>query len=116
MSATDNKEDNNINVNANPSPNPTIRDKLSDAIDKAKVKIVGDEPATLTPAEEKISNNAKTILLALFGMVVIIVGLGTWVLYVKPDVSTELMTIIFSSAIVGAFTLGGNLINAIWGK
>ena len=76
-----------------------------------------DKPKTQTAiTEEKISNNAKIILLALFGLVAFIVGLGSWVIIAKADVSTEVLTIIFSSAITGAFTLGGVLINAIWGK
>ena len=66
--------------------------------------------------EEKISENAKIILLSLFSLVAFIVGLGTWVVISKPDVSTEVLTIIFSSAITGCFTLGGVLINTLWGE
>jgi len=100
-----------------------IKEAVEQKVSIIKDKIVGqlkaeaDEPVIpLTPAEEKISNNARTILLALFIMVSFIVALGAWVIIAKPDVSTEVLTIIFSSAITGAFTLGGVLINAIWGK
>lgn len=89
----------------------TIKDKIVDQLSSDPEPVV-----PMVAAEEKISNNAKLILLALFGMVSFIVALGGWVIIAKPDVSTELMTIIFSSAITGAFTLGGSLINAIWGK
>jgi len=116
--STDPKDDNNSILKDN-----KIREAVENKVSIIKDKIVGqikaeeDEPnIPLTPAEEKISNNARTILLALFVMVGFIVGLGSWVIIAKPDVSTEIMTIIFSSAITGAFTLGGVLINAIWGK
>ena|SRR5687768_6465930 len=112
MSANDNPEV----KDKEPIKEPTIRGKLDDAIEKAKVKIVGEEGQAMTPAEEKISNNAKFIILALFIMVSFIVTLGAWVIVSKPDVSTEVLTIIFTNAITGAFTLGGVLINAIWGK
>lgn len=97
----------------------SLRDKLDKKLDKVVTRITNLDEDTgdpLTPAEEKISNNAKKILLALFAMISFVVTLGTAVLIVKPDVSTEVLTIIFSTAITGAFTLGGVLINAIWGK
>lgn len=96
-----------------------VENKLSSVKDKIINKLATVDTETgepLTPAEEKISNNAKIILLALFSLVGFIVSLGAWVIIAKPDVSTEVLTIIFSSAITGAFTLGGVLINAIWGK
>lgn len=98
-----------------------VKAKLDKAITKvanriSRIDVDDDTGEPLTPAEEKISNNAKKILLALFAMISFVVTLGTAVLIVKPDVSTEVLTIIFSTAITGAFTLGGVLINAIWGK
>jgi uncharacterized protein YqhQ len=119
MSEVDNKDENN-------DPSPTLTTSIKEAVETkvtnikdkiAKQLVQDDEPEIpMTNAEEKISNNAKIILLALFAMVSFIVSLGAWVIVAKPDVSTEVLTIIFSSAITGAFTLGGVLINAIWGK
>lgn len=119
MSEIDNKDK---KIDPDPTLNKSIKDAVETKVTNIKDKIAkqlaaDDEPQIpLTPAEEKISNNAKIILLALFAMVSFIVSLGAWVIIAKPDVSTEVLTIIFSSAITGAFTLGGVLINAIWGK
>lgn len=119
MSAIDDKIEKD---NKDPGLSTTIKDAVETKVTHIRDKIAkqlteNDEPnVTLTPAEEKISNNAKIILLALFSLVAFIVALGAWVIIAKPDVSTEVLTIIFSSAITGAFTLGGVLINAIWGK
>lgn len=68
------------------------------------------------PTEEKISNNAKIILLSLFGLIGTIIGLGTYVIIIKPDIPAEHLTLIFGSAITGAFTLAGTLIQTLWGK
>lgn len=95
-----------------------LSEKITDAIvtktEAVKKAIAADQ--TNTELEEKISHNAKIILLALFTLVGGIVALGSFVLLAKPDISTEVLTIIFSTAITGCFTLGGVLINAIWGK
>lgn len=111
-------DNNNANTNTTSGIREAVEAKVSNIKDRiAKQLVNDDEPQIpLTPAEEKISNNAKIILLALFSLVAFIVALGAWVIIAKPDVSTEVLTIIFSSAITGAFTLGGVLINAIWGK
>ncbi len=72
--------------------------------------------APQSAAEEKISNNAKIILLSLFGLIGGIIGAGTYVIVLKPDIPVELLTLIFGSAITGAFTLAGTLIQTLWGK
>ena len=69
-----------------------------------------------TLPEEKISNNAKIILLSLFGLIGGIIAAGTYVIVTKPDIPVELLTLIFGSAITGAFTLSGTLIQTLWGK
>lgn len=92
----------------------SIKDKVAEAVNNAKVEITGEAPNT--NLEEKISHNAKIILLSLFILVGFIVLLGTIVIYAKLEISVEVLTIVFSTAITGCFTLGGVLINAIWGK
>lgn len=99
------QEENNDNNNKDQG----IRAKIKSFVDE----VTPDEGATI---EEKISHNAKIILLALFTLVGFIVLLGTIVIYAKLEISVEVLTIVFSTAITGCFTLGGVLINAIWGK
>lgn len=66
--------------------------------------------------EEKVSENAKIILLALFSLVGVIFALASWVILSKPDIPTELLNTLFVAGITGAFTLGGVLIQTLWGK
>jgi hypothetical protein len=107
--------ENNIDNEKPNSNTENIKDKMS----KVKDTIINEptvDPVSPTILEEKISHNAKIILLSLFLLVGFIVALGSFVIYAKLDVSVEVLTIIFSTAITGCFTLGGVLINAIWGK
>lgn len=102
----------------NPS---SISDDVKNSLSNAKNSLSTEiDNAINTPkdttTEEKISHNAKMILLALFTLVGFIVLLGTVVIYQQVDISVEVITIIFSTSITGCFTLGGVLINAIWGK
>lgn len=65
--------------------------------------------------EEKVSNNAKIVLLALFVLVGAIVGVVAYVAGTSNGVP-EGVAGIFGSAITGAFALGGSLITNLWGK
>ena len=67
-------------------------------------------------SEERISENAKIILISLFVLIGFTVGFAGYVTLVQPEISTEVLSIVFASAITGGFTLGGTLIQTLWGK
>lgn len=64
---------------------------------------------------EKVSNNAKIVLLGLFVLVGSITGIFAYVIVSQSDVPEGLAGI-FGTAITGAFTLGGVLVTNLWGK
>ncbi len=64
---------------------------------------------------EKVSNNAKAVLLGLFILVGAMVAAFAYISLERTDVP-EGVSGIFSAAIVGAFTLGGTLIQNLWGS
>lgn len=65
--------------------------------------------------EEKVSENAKKVLIALFMLVGGIVGTYAAVLLTRGEL-TEGLGATFSGAITGSFAVAGTLIQSLWGK
>lgn len=64
---------------------------------------------------EKVSSNAKIVLLGLFVLVGVIVGVFGYVTMQSQNIP-EGVAGIFSTAVTGAFTMGGVLVTNLWGK
>lgn len=109
----------------NPPPRPppppdtdTKKDKLKqlrDVKDTIATEI-GENP--LNPdnsLEEKVSTNAKKVLVALFMTLFGIVALYTVALGIGIQLEENLNTV-FIAAVTGIITLGGTLVTNLWGK
>lgn len=69
-----------------------------------------------TSESEKISANARVVILGLFALVGFLVLLFAITLTRTSLALSAEMVQVFSIAITGAFTLGGVLITQLWGK
>jgi len=69
----------------------------------------------MSSAEEKVSNNAKIVLISLFTLVGAIVAIVAYTYVVTQDFPDTLGGI-FIAAVTGSFTMGGTLITNLWGK
>ena len=65
---------------------------------------------------EKISANARVVLLGLFALVGFLVLLFAITALRASAPLTDVMVQVFTAAITGSFTLGGVLITQLWGK
>jgi Fe2+ transport system protein B len=65
---------------------------------------------------EKISANARVVILGLFTLVGFLVLLFAITAMRTPAPLTDVMVQVFTAAITGSFTLGGVLITQLWGK
>ncbi len=87
----------------------------SSAIDKIKDAVTTDH--TPSNESEKISANARVVILGLFALVAFLTALFTITTYIlRQDQVNEQMIQVFTAAITGSFTLGGVLITQLWGK
>jgi len=100
--------------NPNPPPSPPA-DKQPSTIDKIKNTVI---PHTGTPetSEEKVSANAKVVVLGLFALVAFIVGIFAWVSVGSDAALSDAMIAVFTAAITGVLTLGGTMVQQLWGK
>ncbi len=86
----------------------------SSAIDKIKDAVTTDH--TPSNESEKISANARVVILGLFALVAFLTALFTITTFLRQDQVNEQMIQVFTAAITGSFTLGGVLITQLWGK
>jgi len=68
-----------------------------------------------TRQEEKVSDNAKLVLIALFILVGGVIVMYAFTVVYKLEVSEQLNAV-FIAAVTGCFALGGTLIQSLWGK
>lgn len=92
-----------------PSTAKSITEKIANTV------TTGD---SLPPSSEseKISANARVVILGLFSLVGFLVLLFAITISRTSTSLSDTMVQVFTAAITGAFTLGGVLITQLWGK
>ena len=100
-------------IEQNNNPNPP--NKQPSTLDKIKDTVI---PHTGTPvtSEEKVSANAKVVVLGLFALVAFVVGIFAWVSVGAETTLSDAMIAVFTAAITGILTLGGTMVQQLWGK
>jgi hypothetical protein len=82
------------------------------AADKIKDLVTTEhEPAN---ESEKISANARVVILGLFTLVAFLTSMFTLTTFFHE--TNDQMIQVYTAAITGSFTLGGVLITQLWGK
>lgn len=87
----------------------SITQKITDTVTTADSLPAASE-------SEKISANARVVILGLFSLVGFLVLLFALTAMRTPAPLTDVMVQVFTAAITGSFTLGGVLITQLWGK
>jgi hypothetical protein len=100
------------------APAPPAADeepKKASTIDKIKNTIMPNTSAMET-SEEKVSANAKVVVLGLFALVAFVVGIFAWVSVASDGTLSDAMIAVFTAAVTGILTLGGTMVQQLWGK
>lgn len=97
---------------ATPPPPPK---KEPSTLDKIVHTVI---PKATTPetSEEKVSANAKVVVLGLFALVAFVVGIFAWVSVASDGTLSDAMIAVFTAAVTGILTLGGTMVQQLWGK
>lgn len=81
-----------------------------------KIKDLVTTPHEPANESEKISANARVVILGLFTLVAFLTSMFTVTTFLSKEQVNDQMIQVFTAAITGSFTLGGVLITQLWGK
>jgi hypothetical protein len=84
-------------------------------LDKIKSTVIPNTGPDAT-AEEKVSANARVVVLGLFALVGFVVAVFAYVSVGTSDALSDSMIAVFTAAITGILTLGGTMVQQLWGK
>ena len=84
-------------------------------LDKIKSTVVPNTGPNAT-AEEKVSANARVVVLGLFALVGFVVAVFAYVSVGASEALSDAMIAVFTAAITGILTLGGTMVQQLWGK
>ena len=97
-------------------PKATAEPSKPGTIDKIKNAIVPHTGTAPETSEEKVSANAKVVVLGLFALVAFVVGIFAWVSVASDGTLSDAMIAVFTAAVTGILTLGGTMVQQLWGK